>query len=147
MIVLRQKEFIGLDDGFGGAKGQVIRVGKKSDAYKKFGPWKIKVEEVAEDDYSLLSLENRNKVDRILEELKTKPFQGNCGQHPLFEWAIKGQPCVVWSAEINEKDRITYLIYKFQNYISVINIGGHKIADQGYAIRDNEDENNKVKKN
>lgn len=144
MIVKRQKCFIGLDDGFAGLKGLIYRVGKKSDAYKKFGPWEVVMTDNAIDEYNELDKTNRDIVDNILKELETKPFQGNYGQHPLWEWGVKQQDCVLWSAEVNDKDRVTYAIYKFQNQIRVTNVIGHMIVDREYALRP---ELNKVKKN
>lgn len=137
MILLRQKLFIGLEDGFGGKKGRIFRskLFKKSDAFEKFGPWIVELSENADNDIIELDDKDTRKVQDILEELKTKPYQGNYGQHPLWEFYDKDNECVIWSAEINLKDRITYLIFKTHNYILITNIGGHKVIDMEYAVQ------------
>lgn len=137
MLIKREKQFIGLDDGFGGKKGHIIRSGWKSDAFKKFGPWRVEMSENAKDQYENGDLTNKdiNKVDLILKELETKPYQGKFGQHPLWNFKDKTDECIVWSAEINDKDRLNYLIFKSQNYILVTNLLGHEVIDLGYAKR------------
>lgn len=70
-----------------------------------------------------------------MEELKTKPFQGNFEQHPLWEFYDADNECVVWSAKINKEDRLTYLIFKFQNIILVTNLIGHNVINLPYAKR------------
>jgi Txe/YoeB family toxin of Txe-Axe toxin-antitoxin module len=79
--------------------------------------------------------QNRAKIREIIEELETKPYQGSYGQHPLWDYRDKTNECVVWSAEIDNENRINYLIFKYQNYILITNIGGHKVIDSEYSIR------------
>lgn len=137
MIVLRNKLFVGLNDGFGGKKGRIKRNPRirRTDSYKNFGPWIVKLSDNAEDEFMELDKRDKERVKRILKELETKPFQGSCGQHPLWEFEDIDNECVVWSAIINEEDRLNYLIYKQQNYIEVINLIGHVVIDSKYAIR------------
>lgn len=137
MIEFRQKEFVGLQDGFGGKLGKIKRSGKKSDSYKNFGPWKVSMSENAEDEYLDLSKKDEETVDKIIEEIKTKPYQGNYKQHPLWEFYDADNECVVWSAKINDTDRLTYLIFKFQNIILVTNLVGHNVINLPYAQRPN----------
>lgn len=94
MILIREKRFIGLNDGFGGKKGQIKRLRRKSDSYKKFGPWIVEMSENALDQYPELNSEDQKKVDLILEELKTKPYQGSYGQHPLWDFVDTSHECV-----------------------------------------------------
>lgn len=141
MIVLRNKLFTGLDDGFEGKKGDIIRDRnlKKSDSYKNFGPWVVRLSDNAQDQYedpeSEFSEKDLNTIDSIIEELKTKPFSGSFKQHPLWEFRDKTHECVVWSSVINEKNRLNYLIFKKQNIIVVTNLIGHAVIDHEYAIR------------
>ena len=65
--------------------------------------------------------------------IKTKPFQGNYGQHPLWEFYDLKDECVVWSAEIDDENRMNYLIFKQINYILIINLIGHNVVDIEYA--------------
>ena len=88
------------------------------------------------DDYKdLEDLGIGDKIRDILSELETKPYQGSYGQHPLWEFYDKDHLNVIWSAEINDKDRITYVISTSLNCITVTNIGGHKVLDMSYAVR------------
>ncbi len=137
MKVLRQKEFVGLGDGFGGKKGRInkSRLLKKSDSFEKFGPWNIDLSENADEDLLELDDNKTKLIQKILKELETKPYQGNYGEQPLWEFQDKDNECVIWSAEIDDKNRITYLIFKQQNYILITNIGGHKVIDMDYAVR------------
>lgn len=141
MIILRNKLFTGWADGFGGKKSDIIRDRnlKKSDSYKNYGPWRVELCEVAQDQYedpdSKFTEKDLNTIDAIIEEIKTKPFSGNYGQHPLWEFRDKTHECVVWSAVINEKDRLNYLIFKTQNFIQVTNLIGHTVIDKEYAVR------------
>jgi Txe/YoeB family toxin of Txe-Axe toxin-antitoxin module len=135
MIILRKKQFSG-DDGFGGKKGKILRTKfRKLDSYKPFGPWEVHLTENAEDEYMEFDVKDRNIISKILEKLKTKPYSGNYGQHPLWEFYDKDNECVVWSAKINDKDRLNYLIFKTQNYILVTNLIGHTIIENSYANR------------
>jgi Txe/YoeB family toxin of Txe-Axe toxin-antitoxin module len=134
MILIRNKHF-SLNDGFGGKKGQIIRSTIKLDSYKKFGPWKVELSENAYDNYQEFDMDGQKKIDKMLAELRTKPFQGSFGQHPLWNFKDKVDECVVWSAEINDKDRLNYLIFKSQNYILVTNLIGHEVINLGYAVR------------
>ena len=138
MIVLRNKFFVGLGDGFGGKKGDIVRTCflKKSDSYKNFGPWEVDLSENARGEYrEFEDIRDLDRIDKILEEIETHPFQGSVGQHPLWEFYDKVNECVVWSAIINKEDRLNYLIFKQQNYILVTNLVGHFVIDREYAIR------------
>lgn len=141
MIVLRDKLFTGLGDGFGGKRNDIIRdrTLKKLDSYKNFGPWEVELSDNAKLQYEDAEAEFTEKdlsiIDSILLELETKPFSGNYGQHPLWEFRDKTNECVVWSAVINEKNRLNYLIFKTQNYILVTNLIGHTVIDKDYAVR------------
>lgn len=138
MIVLRNKLFVGLDDGFGGKKGDIVRTSflRKSDSYKNNGPWVVDMSENAKDEYREFE-DNKDvdKIDKILKEIETRPFQGTVGQHPLWEFYDKKNECVIWSAVINREDRLNYLIFKQQNYILVTNLIGHFVIDREYAVR------------
>jgi Txe/YoeB family toxin of Txe-Axe toxin-antitoxin module len=135
MIKFKRKIF-SLDDGFGGKKGKIVRSKfRKSDSYKPFGPWKVELTDNAIDELSEFPEEDEVKIKKILEELKTKPYSGNYGQHPLWEFYDKDNECVVWSAKINDRDRLNYLIFKTQNYILVTNLIGHTIIENSYANR------------
>ncbi len=135
MILGRQKLFVGLQDGFSGKKGKIkrTRIFKRSSSYKKFGPWEISLSENACDEYQELDDKQQKIVDSILKELETKPFQGNYGQHPLWEFYDEDNECVIWSAEIDSENRVNYLIFKSINYILVTNLLGHSIIDIEYA--------------
>lgn len=140
MIVLRNKLFVGRDDGFEGKKGKIFRVSflKKSDSYRNFGPWRVKLSDNAleelEDD-EVFSDRDIIKIRKIVKELETRPFQGSFGQHPLWEFDDKDRECTVWSAIIDEGNRLNYLVYKQQNYILVTNLIGHNVINIGYAKR------------
>lgn len=111
---------------------------KKSDSYKKFGPWKVKFSDNAKDelcDDSVFSESDVSKIQKIVKELETKPFQGSFGQHPLWEFHDTNDECVIWSAEINKENRLNYLIFKQLNYILVTNLIGHYVVDTEYAKR------------
>ena len=146
MIEFRQKEFVGLQDGFAGKLGRIKRSGKKSDAYRKFGPWKVSMCENAEDEFVEMDDRDANTVKKIMEEIKTNPYQGNFEQHPLWEFFDADRECVVWSAKINEKDRMTYFIYMFQNEIRISNLVGHYVTNIPYAERPDIWEDSKKKK-
>jgi Txe/YoeB family toxin of Txe-Axe toxin-antitoxin module len=135
MILLRQKQFTGRDDGFEGKKGDIKRSKfRRSPSYKKFGPWEVRFSDNAEDEYKEdLDEKQQRIVDKIMKELETKPFQGNYGQHPLWEFYDSMNECVVWSAEIDDENRLNYLIFKSINCILVINLVGHKVVDIEYA--------------
>lgn len=134
MKLSRQKLFANLNDGFGGKKGDIKRSKfRRSPSYKKFGPWKVELSENATEEFQEFSLEDRQKIQKIVEEIATKPFQGNYGQHPLWEFYDTENECVVWSAEIDSENRVNYLIFKSINYILVTNLIGHNIIDIEYA--------------
>jgi Txe/YoeB family toxin of Txe-Axe toxin-antitoxin module len=146
MIEFRQKEFVGLQDGFGGKLGRIKRSGKKSDSYKNFGPWEVSLCDSAKDEYMELNDKDMDRVDKIMKEIETKPYQGNYEQHSLWEFYDADNECVVWSAKINNKDRLTYLIFKFQNIILVTNLVGHNVINIPYAERPNIWDDSKKKK-
>jgi hypothetical protein len=50
MIIFRQKIFGSFQDGFKGKRGDIARSKKKSDSYKKFGPWQVDLSDLAQDD-------------------------------------------------------------------------------------------------
>ncbi len=135
MILSRQKLFVGLQDGFGGKKGRIkrTRIFKRSPSYKKFGPWDVDLSENAYDEYQEFDDKQQKKIDLMLAELRTKPFQGSFGQHPLWEFYDEDNECVVWSAEIDEENRMNYLIFKQTNTILITNLLGHNIIDIEYA--------------
>lgn len=138
MILLRNKLFVGLGDGFGGKKGKIKRNPKirRTDSYKNWGPWIVKLSDNADEEFLELEKKDKEKVLKILKELETKPYQGNYGQHPLWEYDdTVDYDCVVWSAIINDEDRLNYLIFKTQNQIQVTNLIGHTVIDMKYAIR------------
>jgi len=85
------------------------------------------------DEYQELDDKQQKIVDSILKELETKPFQGNYGQHPLWEFYDEDNECVIWSAEIDSENRVNYLIFKSINYILVTNLLGHSIIEIEYA--------------
>lgn len=64
MIKFKQKEFVGLQDGHGGKLGSIKRSGKKSDAYKNFGPWEVSLCEMAEDEFAELDDRNAGTVKK-----------------------------------------------------------------------------------
>lgn len=138
-----QKEFGDRNDGFGGKKGEILRSRffKKSDSYKKFGPWKIEMSDLAKDEIVDLKMESEStykKLSNLIKDLEIHPYQGSYGQHPLWEFYDKENECVVWSAELTNEDRVTYLIFKQQNYILITNILGHFVIENKYAVRPNE---------
>ena len=140
MITFKQKEYGNLEDGFGGKKSDILRsrLFKKSDSYKKFGPWKIENSERADEELNELSDSLLSKFKKLVKDLETHPYQGSYGQHPLWEFYDKENECVVWSAELTNEDRVTYLIFKQQNYILITNILGHFVIENKYAVRPNE---------
>ena len=91
--------------------------------------------ENALDQYPDLDTKDQNKVDLILKELEIKPYQGSYGQHPLWDFIDRAHECVIWSAEINDEDRLNYLIFTRQNYILVTNLIGHEVINIEYAKR------------
>ena len=136
MIVKRQKIFGNLQDGFGGKKNDIVWCGRhRSSAYNNFGPWIVELSDNADDEYTGLDDKSAKKVTNIIEELKTKPYQGSYGQHPLWDFRDKNNECVVWSSEIDKENRLNYLIFRYQNYILVTNIGGHRVINHDYAIK------------
>lgn len=137
MIEFRQKEFIGLQDGYGGKLGKIKKSGKKSDSYKNFGPWEVRFCEAADDEFLELEDKDANTVREIKKHLEKNPFFGKYGQHPLWEFYDEDNECVVWSAKINDKDRLTYLIFKFQNIVLITNLIGHNVINLPYAQRPN----------
>lgn len=68
MIEFRQKEFVGLQDGFGGKLGRIKRSGKKSDSYKNFGPWEVSLCDSAKDEYMELNDKDMDRVDKIMKK-------------------------------------------------------------------------------
>lgn len=132
-----------MNDGFGGKKCDIIRDRslKKSDSYKNFGPWEVDWSENAKMEYedadSVFTDKDLDVIDKIAIELETKPFQGNYGQHPLWEFRDKSHECVVWSSVINKKNRLNYLIFKTQNYILITNLIGHSVLNMEYNVRPN----------
>ena len=138
MIILRNKSYGNIDDGFKGKKGDIKRVNalfRKSDSYKKDGPWEVEFSERADEELNEFSENLRKRIRAIKEELEHHPYEGNYGQHPLWEFYDTKNECVVWSAEINEKNRLNYLIFKQQNYILVTNLIGHNVIDIRYNNR------------
>ena len=139
MIILRNKLFVGWNDGFEGMKGRIKRNPKlkKSDSYRNFGPWKVKLSDNADMEYQdpIFSDKDLDRIDKILKELETKPFQGAYNQHPLWEFYDTENMCIIWSAEINKENRLNYLIFKQLNYILVTNLIGHFVIDTEYAKR------------
>lgn len=134
MILGRQKLFGNREDRFEGKKGEIRRSKfRRSPSYKKFGPWTVKLSENAYDEYLDLDDDSQAKVDKMMEELKTKPFQGNYGQHPLWEFYDVMNECIVWSAEIDNENRMNYLIFKNTNDVVIINLIGHNVVDIEYA--------------
>lgn len=140
MIILRNKQFAASydPDGFGGKSGRIVLVGKlfrKSVTYNKLGPWRVELTENADNELrepDHWTNADIIKIDKIIEEIKLKPYQGSLGQHPLWNFRDKDNECVIWSAEINKEDRLNYLIFKQQNYILVTNLIGHNVIDINY---------------
>lgn len=141
MILLRRKHFTGLNDGFGGIKGRIFKTKfqKPLKGHTEHqGPWKVELAENAEEellDIDYFSEKDLDKIEKILKEIETKPYQGSFEQHPLWEFYDRFNEFVVWSAKINEEDRLNYVIFKQQNYILVINLMGHHVIDMSYANR------------
>lgn len=141
MIVLRNKKFSQFDsDNFGGLKARLRRNRnlKPLGKYEHQGPWTVKLSENAEDEFNdeeYWSASDLNKVSKILKEIETRPYQGSFEQHPLWEFYDNLNEFVIWSAKINEEDRLNYVIFKKQNYILVINLMGHHVMDVSYANR------------
>lgn len=138
MIIFRQKAFGNLQDGYGGKKADIywlgVKSGGRSATHKNLGPWTVAWGEIAEEEY--LDLEDQSKVNRIkkiVEDLKYHPYQGKYSQHPLWDFLDRTHECVVWSAKINEKDRLNYLIFKYSNYILITNISKHKVIGYTYV--------------
>ena len=133
MILSRQKLFGNLSDGFGGKKFDIKRSKfRRSPSYKKFGPWTVRLSENAYDEYQDLDDESQEKIDIMISELETKPFQGSYGQHPLWEFYDTTNECVVWSAEIDSENRMNYLIFKQTNDILISNLVGHNVINIEY---------------
>lgn len=104
-----------------------------SSQFKKFGPWKVDFFDEFDDNYAELSERDQKKVDMMIKQLKIKPYQGTFGQHPLWEFYDQDNECVIWSAEINPKDRLNYLIFKKDNTIKIINLLGHSVLGMNYG--------------
>ena len=140
IIRQRQKLYGDLNDGFKGKKKDILRsrLFRKSDSYKKFGPWTVEFSELSLDDMEDLDSATYSKLEKIVKDLEIHPYQGSYGQHPLWEFYDKENECVVWSAELTNEDRVTYLIFKQQNYILITNILGHFVIENKYAVRPNE---------
>lgn len=142
MIEFRQKEFVGLQDGFGGKKGLIKRVGirRNQSSYKNFGPWTVTWGGNALDDYSneddYFTPQDLNKIAEIEKWISKHPYEENSnkyGQHPLWEFIDTSHEAVIWSAKINDKDRLNYLIFKNTNQIIIINCRGHNVIDMSYS--------------
>lgn len=145
MLIFRQKLFFG-NDGYGGVKGRIKPAAKRSDSYRKFGPWEVRLCEFAADEYKNLDEEDVKTVDNIIKRISVNPFWGKYGQHPLWDYYDSMNEFVIWSAEINNEDRMTYFISKLQNIILITNLVGHFIVDRPYANRPNIWDDSKKKK-
>lgn len=138
MKIFRQKLFVGLEDGFGGKLGRIKRIGiRRSDSYKPYGPWIVNYSDNAQnelEDIEYFSREDLIKIQSIVNEIRTKPYQGKFDQHPLWEFVDLDHNSVVWSAKINEKDRLVYLIFTGEDKILILNLKGHTVTNLGYSL-------------
>ena len=141
MILGRQKLFGNREDRFEGKKGEIRRSKfRRSPSYKKFGPWTVKLSENAYDEYLDLDDDSQAKVDKMMEELKTKPFQGNYGQHPLWEFYKL----------IKKTNKLQKLINEISSILQIkayINVYDDRIKESGAdfftAIYNSFEDNNK----
>lgn len=151
MIIKRQKQFVGLQDGFCGKKGLIKKIGlKRASNYNNLGPWEVIWGEVAGEDYyntdEYFTSQDIKRIDEIINWIKKHPWEENSNkysQHPLFEFVDQTHETVVWSAEINKRDRLVYLVSKVANQILVINCRGHNVIDIGYSLNSKNLQKNK----
>lgn len=142
MIRFRQKEFGNLQDGYLGKLGEIKKIGLRRDAHYNYkGPWNIVWGEVASDDYSnvddYFTPEDIKRINKIEEWIKKHPFgkdNNEYNQHPLWEFVDQTHETEIWSANINEKDRLIYLISKVKNHILIINCREHFVTNIPYSL-------------
>ena len=88
------------------------------------GKFRVKIEKLAEDHLKkhLKSGDQASikKIAKILEELSEKPFEG-IGKPEALKYSLAG----LWSRQINQKDRIIYMVEEDIVTVFVISAMGH----------------------
>lgn len=105
----------------------------KSPSYRNNGPWDYILSEQAEQDLFDISPDLVKTFSKVIEDILIHPYEGNVGQHPLWQFIDLDDTGVIWSCSLTRYDRITYLISKDTNSIIILNVGGHRVKSMTYS--------------